>query len=118
MALAYHEPFGELSDDAREIHRALSTVIEELEAVAWYHQRSEVSTDDALKGIMIHNRDEEIEHACMAIEWLRRNMDGWDENLKTYLFTEVDITSLEEGEEEAEEPGSGDLGIGKLKEEA
>ena len=52
-------------------------------------------TDKQLKKIMAHNRDEEIEHACMTLEWLRRNMDGWDHELKTYLFTEEDITDLE-----------------------
>jgi hypothetical protein len=63
--------------------------------VDWYQQRVDATSDKQLKKILEHNRDEEIEHACMALEWLRRNMDGWDENLKTYLFTEKDITKLE-----------------------
>ena len=114
----YHENLESLDEKTMDIARALHSLKEEVEAIDWYNQRVAASQDEALRGVMAHNRDEEIEHACMAIEWLRRNMDGWDENLKTYLFTEADITSLEEGEEEAEEPGSGDLGIGKLKEEA
>ena len=59
---------------------------------------------------MEHNRDEEIEHACMALEWLRRNMPGWDEELKTYLFTDGDITELED---EDGNNNDGSLGISK-----
>jgi ferritin-like protein len=111
----YHEPAEELSQEARNFSRALNSLKEEIEAVDWYHQRVDVTEDESLKKILAHNRDEEIEHACMAIEWLRRNMPGWDEQLSTYLFTEGDITELEE-EEEGEESGSSDsLGIGKIK---
>ena len=60
---------------------------------------------------MAHNRDEEIEHACMALEWLRRNMNGWDEELRTYLFTSVPVT---EAEETGESAGNCRLKIGKL----
>jgi ferritin-like protein len=114
----YHENLSSLDEKTLNIARALHSLKEEVEAVNWYNQRVAASQDEALRGVMAHNRDEEIEHACMAIEWLRRNMEGWDENLKTYLFTEADITSLEEGEGEEEQAGSGDLGIGKPKEEA
>lgn len=118
----YHEPAGELSDHARNCTRALKSLREEVEAVDWYNQRVDVTGDAHLKKILAHNRDEEIEHACMTLEWLRRNMPGWDEELRTYLFTEGDITTLEEGEEgEDEESGGGpdrsggsSLGIGKL----
>jgi hypothetical protein len=116
----YHEPAEELSDFARNCARALKSLKEEVEAVDWYNQRVDATRDAHLKKILAHNRDEEIEHACMAIEWLRRNMPGWDEELRTYLFTEGDITALEEGEageDDSEEPGGGrgsDLGIGKL----
>ena len=75
--------------------RALHSLIEEIEAVDWYQQRVDVTDDESLKAILEHNRDEEIEHACMALEWLRRNMPGWDEELRTYLFTEKKITELE-----------------------
>lgn len=93
----YHEPTNELTAETRDFVRALASLKEEIEAVDWYQQRVDATSDKQLKKILAHNRDEEIEHACMAIEWLRRNMDGWDENLKTYLFTEKDITKVEEG---------------------
>lgn len=92
----YHEPTKELSTETRDFVRALNSLKEEIEAVDWYQQRVDACSDKQLKKILEHNRDEEIEHACMALEWLRRNMDGWDENLKTYLFTEKDITRIEE----------------------
>ncbi len=116
----YHEPVEELSPQDRNFVRALSSLKEEVEAVDWYHQRVAACADPQLRKILEHNRNEEIEHACMTLEWLRRNMPGWDEELRTYLFTEGDITALEEGEEEAEDPGetekttASDLGIGKL----
>lgn len=92
----YHEPAGDLSDKSRDFTRALSSLKEEIEAVDWYQQRVDATRDQQLKKILEHNRDEEIEHACMAIEWLRRNMDAWDENLNTYLFTSKEITKIEE----------------------
>lgn len=94
----YHEPAGELSAKTRDFSRALKTLIEEVEAVDWYQQRVDTSSNESLVKIMEHNRDEEIEHACMTLEWLRRNMPKWDEELKTYLFTEGDITGIEEKE--------------------
>lgn len=109
----YHEPSGELSQQTREYTRALKTLIEEVEAVDWYQQRVDVSKDEALKKIMAHNRDEEIEHACMALEWLRRNMPGWDEELRTYLFTDGEITELEDEEDEEDKMDDGSLGISK-----
>lgn len=110
----YHEPAEELSQQARDFSRALNSLKEEIEAVDWYHQRVDLTEDESLKGILAHNRDEEIEHACMTIEWLRRNMPGWEEQLRTYLFTEGDITGLEEGEDESG-ISSDSLGIGKIK---
>jgi ferritin-like protein len=93
----FHEPPAELSEQTRDYIRALVTIKEEIEAIDWYQQRLTVTTDKQLKKILLHNRNEEIEHACMALEWLRRNMDGWDEKLKQYLFTEKDIVKIEEG---------------------
>ncbi|MFP4458616.1 MAG: encapsulin-associated ferritin-like protein [Candidatus Zixiibacteriota bacterium] len=109
----YHEPVEELSTKTRNITRAIQSFKEELEAIDWYNQRVDTTNDESLKKILEHNRDEEIEHACMTLEWLRRNMDAWDDELKTYLFTEGDITKLEEGEEDDEEDST-DLQIGKL----
>ena len=113
----YHEPVELLNEKTRNITRAINSLKEELEAVDWYNQRVEASSDEELKAIMAHNRDEEIEHACMTLEWLRRNMDGWDEELKTYLFTRGPITSIEGQEQASDAPsnsGNG-LNIGKMK---
>lgn len=114
---SYHEPVEMISEQARNCTRAINSLKEELEAVDWYNQRVEASEDESLKAILAHNRDEEIEHACMLLEWLRRNMGGWDEELRTYLFTAGDITALEEGEEAAASKSSSDssLGVGKIK---
>ncbi|MFO8128603.1 MAG: ferritin-like domain-containing protein [Bacteroidales bacterium] len=111
----YHEPANELSKETRNFTRALNSLKEEIEAVDWYHQRVDLSDDEQLRKIMAHNRDEEIEHACMTLEWLRRNMPGWDEELRTYLFTEGDITGLEEGEQEDHGKNGSDLGIKNSK---
>jgi len=92
----YHEPVEQLTEKDRNFIRALNSLKEEIEAIDWYHQRVAASQDTQLAKIMAHNRDEEIEHACMTLEWLRRNMPGWDKELKTYLFSEGDITDLED----------------------
>ena len=70
-----------------------------MEAIDWYNQRHEASQDESARELLAHNRGEEIEHACMAIEWLRRHMDGWDRTLRTYLFTDKRLTKVEETEE-------------------
>lgn len=88
----YHESESKLSEKAKSITRALNSLKEEIEAVDWYNQRVDVEKDEGLKKILSHNRDEEIEHACMTLEWLRRNMDAWDEELKNYLFTDGEIS--------------------------
>ncbi len=94
----YHEPPSELSVETRDFMRALVTLKEEIEAIDWYQQRLTVTSDQHLKKILKHNQHEEMEHACMALEWLRRNMDGWDKKMKKYLFTERDILKIEEQE--------------------
>ena len=92
MALeAMHESVGELSAQTRDMHRAIASLIEELEAVAWYQQRAEACTDPALKAILAHNRDEEKEHAAMVLEWIRRNDATFSKELKDYLFTDKPI---------------------------
>ena len=83
----YHEPFDHLDEKTLNIARALISLKEEVEA-NWYNQRAAATNDETLRAILEHNRDEEIEHAVMAIEWLRRNMDVWDEELRRYLFTD------------------------------
>jgi hypothetical protein len=96
-----------LPQEVIDQHRAVESLIEELEAVMWYHQRAAVTQDASLKQVLIHNRDEEIEHACMNLEWLRRNFPEVDENLRTYLFTEAPITEVEEQAEGQDQGSSG-----------
>ncbi len=91
----YHEAPETLSNSTKDVIRALRSLREEIEAIDWYHQRVDVAEDSELKAVLAHNRDEEIEHACMTLEWLRRTMPGWDEELRTYLFTDEKITELE-----------------------
>lgn len=88
----YHEPSSELSEKTKSFTRALNSLKEEIEAVDWYNQRVDVEKDQSLKSILQHNMVEEIEHACMTLEWLRRNMDGWDGHLKEFLFKEEEIS--------------------------
>ena len=92
----YHEPASELPNETRDFVRALVSLKEEIEAIDWYQQRLSVTSDSQLKKLLKHNQLEEMEHACMVLEWLRRNMDGWDEKLRQYLFTEKDILKLED----------------------
>jgi ferritin-like protein len=87
----YHEPVGELSDETRDMHRAIISLMEELEAVDWYQQRIDVCKDDELRKILEHNRDEEKEHAAMVLEWIRRRDPKFNDELKDYLFTEEPI---------------------------
>jgi ferritin-like protein len=92
----WHEDYAAMSEDARNFSRAIKSVQEELEAVDWYNQRAQATSDEQLRKIIEHNRDEEIEHAMMTLEWLRRNSAKFDEHMKTYLFTEGDILEIEE----------------------
>lgn len=92
----WHEDYGKMSDASRNFSRAIKSVQEELEAVDWYNQRAEATSDLQLKKILEHNRDEEIEHAVMALEWLRRHSPVFAKHMKTYLFTEGDILEIEE----------------------
>ena len=87
----YHEPIGEISDETRDMHRAIVSLMEELEAVDWYNQRADACRDKALKAILVHNRDEEKEHASMLLEWIRRKDMAFEKELKDYLFTDKTI---------------------------
>lgn len=87
----YHEPYELLSDETRDMHRAIVSLMEELEAVDWYNQRIDVCKDDELRSVLIHNRDEEKEHAAMTLEWIRRKDPKFDEELKDYLFTDKSL---------------------------
>lgn len=90
----YHEPYEELDDEARDFHRAVISLMEELEAVDWYNQRVSVCKDPELKAILAHNRDEEMEHAAMVLEWLRRKSPRFDKELKDYLFTDKSLSDI------------------------
>ena len=118
-----HEDPERLSETVIDRHRAIVSIMEELEAVDWYDQRAHATTDGALREILAHNRDEEKEHAAMTLEWLRRHDPKLDEHLRTYLFTEGDVLSIEQeaehggGDESAEGSSLADssLGLGSLK---
>jgi ferritin-like protein len=116
-----HEREDLMSEAVIDRHRVIVSLMEELEAMDWYDQRVAATSDESLKALLAHNRDEEKEHAAMAIEWLRRHDPVFDENLHTYLFTTVPVTEVEEqamSGNPAAEPnlaGDGSLGIGSLK---
>ena len=121
----FHEPIEFLSPETMDRHRAIISLMEELEAVDWYDQRVDATNDPELAEILAHNRDEEKEHAAMTLEWLRRRDPVLDEQLRTYLFTEGNILDAEEaamGRAEGDAPprspgaeGRSDLGIGSLR---
>lgn len=125
----YHEPPEELSARDRDLHRALTSLKEEIEAVDWYGQRVSRASNPELRSVLAHNRDEEIEHACMTLEWLRRECPEWDSALRTYLFQKGPIVEIEEHAEGGEGGKSGEssraagapsargLGVGSLREE-
>ncbi len=87
----YNEPVEKLDEKTLAQTRALNSLKEEIEAVNWYNQRIDATKDEGLNKILTHNMKEEMEHASMTIEWLRRNIDGWEKQLKDYLFTEDEI---------------------------
>src|SRR3954468_23679529 len=117
-----HEALDKLSPATLERHRAIVSIMEELEAVDWYDQRVDASDDPDLAAVLAHNRDEEKEHAAMTLEWLRRHNPALDRHLRTYLFTSGSITEIETVAEATGASGSangpdasGSLGIGSLK---
>ena len=88
----YHEPIEKLSAETLDMHRAIISLMEELEAVDWYNQRADACTDPELKRILTHNRDEEKEPAAMMLERIRRDDPAFDHQLKDSLFKEDPIT--------------------------
>lgn len=110
----YHEPIELLDSETLDMHRAISSIVEELEAVDWYHQRVVAASDAELAAVLAHNRDEEKEHAAMTLEWVRRRDPVLDSMLREYLFTEGPVTNIEEQGTPAE-AGSGSLGLGSLR---
>jgi hypothetical protein len=114
-----HEPAELLDEGTIDHHRAVTSLVEELEAVDWYDQRVKATDDSSLAEVLAHNRDEEKEHASMTLEWLRRRDPMLDRHLRTYLFTSEPMTEVEAAAEAGGQPagveGSGSLGIGSLK---
>ena len=90
-----HAPREVLSQETRLLHNAITSLIEELEAADWYRQRADDTEDDALREILLHNMREEMEHASMVLEWIRRHNSDFAGHLKTYLFTDGPITGIE-----------------------
>jgi hypothetical protein len=119
-----HVPREILSQEARLLHNAITSLVEELEAVDWYRQRADDTEDDALREILLHNMREEMEHASMVLEWIRRHNGDFAGHLKTYLFTDTPITGIEKAVEAAESGdgalrgggSSSGITIGSLKE--
>ena len=113
-----HEDPEKLGPRVIDRHRAVVSLMEELEATDWYEQRVNATDDEELKAILAHNRDEEKEHAAMVLEWLRRQDPALDRNLRKYLFTEEPL-SVQIAAEKAEPPApvapEGHLGIGDLR---
>ncbi len=119
----FHEPRELLDEASVDHHRAVSSLCEELEAIDWYDQRVRATSDESLAAVLAYNRDDEKEHAAMALEWLRRRDAALDANLRKFLFTDGPITEI--GDENPAEPAAGgeqepfaqagSLGIGSLK---
>jgi len=86
-----HEDFSKLSEGTMDMHRAIVSLQEELEAVDWYNQRVDACDDPELKAVLAHNRDEEKEHAAMLLEWIRRNDERFAHELGDYLFTDKSL---------------------------
>jgi ferritin-like protein len=115
----FHESEARLRAETMDYHRAIVSLMEELEAVDWYNQRIDASDDPELQVILAHNRDEEKEHAAMTLEWLRRRDPELDRVLRQYLFTEGSITAIEEapeGRENGAKRNGASLAIGSLRE--
>lgn len=105
-----------VSSNAKDIDKAITSLREELEAVNYYNMRAEQATDPELRALLLHNRNEEIEHAAMLSEWLRRTMPDFDKEFRDYLFTEGSLIATEAGAGAAKgENADVSLGIGSLK---
>jgi uncharacterized protein len=120
-----HAPRERLAKETLSLHHAIVSVMEELDAIDWYRQRADDAEDETLKALLLHNMREEMEHASMLLEWIRRHDADFARYLKTYLFTEAPILEVEdettaEGVErnERRKPGEADeqgFTIGRLR---
>jgi len=113
-----HESVEKLSPQTQDLHRAIVSLMEELEAVDWYGQRVDATGDPELRAILAHNRGEEQEHAAMVLEWIRRHDAGFDRHLRAYLFTEGSITGREQAAASPESSNGGQprVSVGSLRE--
>jgi len=91
-----HESADKVTPETQDLHRAIVSLMEELEAIDWYGQRVDATGNAELRAILAHNREEEQEHAAMVLEWIRRRDPGFDQHLRTYLFTEGSIVKREQ----------------------
>jgi ferritin-like protein len=114
----YHEPLDLLTSDTRDMHRAITSLMEELEAIDWYQQRADACVDAELRDVLLHNKNEEIEHAAMLMEWIRRHGPRFDAKMRTYLFQTAPIVDLEKSTTgAASSTPSETLGVGSMKED-
>jgi len=124
----YHESADLLPEATKDFHRAIESLIEELEAVDWYQQRADATKEETLRAVLLHNRNEEVEHAMMTLEWLRRRDAKIDETARMFLFAEGEITEIEAAKKAAmaggattggggtsSPPSPSSLGIGSLR---
>ena len=118
-----HEPAEKLSPATIDRHRATVSLMEELEAVDWYDQRIDAATDEELKAILRHNRDEEKEHAChgagMAaadrIPPSTSSCGPTSSRTATSWRAEAEAEGGEASEGDGDGSGDGSLGIGDLR---
>jgi ferritin-like protein len=117
-----HEDASVIGSEVVNRHRAIASIMEELEAVDWYGQRVAATDDPELAQVLAHSRDEEKEHAAMTLEWLRRHDPELDAALRLYLFTEGSLIELEHQatngdapDPTAETPRPSSLAIGSLR---
>jgi uncharacterized protein len=115
QSAGFHESEDRLAPETMDRHRAIVSIQEELEAIDWYDQRVDATSDTSLAEVLAHNRDEEKEHAAMTLEWLRRHDPVLDRHLRTYLFTAEPVTQIEAAAESADRVPTGSLGIGDLR---
>jgi ferritin-like protein len=114
-----HESADRLRPETQDLHRAIVSLMEELEAIDWYGQRVDATGDAELREVLAHNRDEEQEHAAMVLEWIRRHDAGFDRHLRTYLFVDGSIVRREAAAARAEAPTNGaapKTSVGSLRE--
>ena len=112
---SYHEPIELLSEETKNTHRAIVSLMEELEAIDWYQQRAEACSDPELSAVLTHNKNEEVEHAMMTLEWLRRRHPVFSENIQTYLNSSGPIAAVETAQGAAGDGGKGRSGGGEVE---